>query len=290
MEFSGCNGRDMANNALLDVDARGIATLTLNRPEVHNAFDAALVQRLTELLMEIKSRADVRAVVLTGAGRSFSAGADVNWMRSMAGCSEEENVEDALHLADLMSLLNALPLPTVARVNGHAYGGGVGLVACCDIAIASSEARFALSEVRLGLVPAVISPYVVAAIGERNARRLFLSAEAMNAKLARRVGLVHEIAKPSKLDAALDDQLGMLLKGGPNALRESKELIFTVEGGGISADDALKRRTAQIIAQLRVSDEGQEGLAAFLEKRRPEWAREDARAETRIGADAEGDR
>jgi methylglutaconyl-CoA hydratase len=290
MEFSGCNGRDMANNALLDVDARGIATLTLNRPEVHNAFDAALVQRLTELLMEIKSRADVRAVVLTGAGRSFSAGADVNWMRSMAGCSEEENVEDALHLADLMSLLNALPLPTVARVNGHAYGGGVGLVACCDIAIASSEARFALSEVRLGLVPAVISPYVVAAIGERNARRLFLSAEAMNAKLARRVGLVHEIAKPSKLDAALDDQLGMLLKGGPNALRESKELIFTVEGGGISADDALKRRTAQIIAQLRVSDEGQEGLAAFLEKRRPEWARGDARAETRIGADAEGDR
>jgi methylglutaconyl-CoA hydratase len=267
MEFSGCNGRDMANNALLDIDARGVATLTLNRPEVHNAFDAALVQRLTELLMEIKSRDDVRAVVLTGAGRSFSAGADVNWMRSMAGCSEEENVEDALHLADLMSLLNSLPLPTVARVNGHAYGGGVGLVACCDIAIASSEARFALSEVRLGLVPAVISPYVVAAIGERNARRLFLSAEAMNAKLARRVGLVHEIAKPSKLDAALDDQLGMLLKGGPNALRESKELIFTVEGGGISADDALKHRTAQIIAQLRVSDEGQEGLAAFLEKR-----------------------
>jgi methylglutaconyl-CoA hydratase len=290
MEFSGCNGRDMANNALLDVDARGIATLTLNRPEVHNAFDAALVQRLTELLMEIKSRADVRAVVLTGAGRSFSAGADVNWMRSMAGCSEEENVEDALHLADLMSLLNALPLPTVARVNGHAYGGGVGLVACCDIAIASSEARFALSEVRLGLVPAVISPYVVAAIGERNARRLFLSAEAMNAKLARRVGLVHEIAKPSKLDAALDDQLGMLLKGGPNALRESKELIFTVEGGGISADDALKRRTAQIIAQLRVSDEGQEGLAAFLEKRAPEWAREGARAGTQSGGDAEGDR
>jgi methylglutaconyl-CoA hydratase len=280
----------MANNALLDIDARGIATLTLNRPEVHNAFDAALVQRLTELLMEIKSRDDVRAVVLTGAGRSFSAGADVNWMRCMAGCSEEENVEDALHLADLMSLLNSLPLPTVARVNGHAYGGGVGLVACCDIAIASSEARFALSEVRLGLVPAVISPYVVAAIGARNARRLFLSAEAMNAKLARRVGLVHEIAKPSKLDAALDDQLGMLLKGGPNALRESKELVFTVEGGGISADNALKHRTAQIIAQLRVSDEGQEGLAAFLEKRDPEWAREHTRAETRSGGDAEGDR
>ena len=263
----------MAKKVLLEVDRRGVATLTLNRPEVHNAFDAALVLRLTELLIELKSRPGVRAVVLTGAGRAFSAGADVNWMRSMAACSEDENVEDALHLADLMSLLNSLPLPTIARVNGHAYGGGVGLVACCDIALASSEARFALSEVQLGLVPAVISPYVIAAVGERNARRLFLSGEAMNAKLARRVGLVHEIAKPNKLDDALEDQVGMLLKGGPNALRESKELIFTVEGGGISADVALKHRTAQIIAQLRVSDEGQEGLAAFLEKRPPEWLR-----------------
>jgi len=280
----------MAKKVLLEVDRRGVATLTLNRPEVHNAFDAALVLRLTELLIELKSRPGVRAVVLTGAGRAFSAGADVNWMRSMAACSEDENVEDALHLADLMSLLNSLPLPTIARVNGHAYGGGVGLVACCDIALASSEARFALSEVRLGLVPAVISPYVIAAVGERNARRLFLSGEAMDAKLARRVGLVHEIAQPNKLDEALEDQLGMLLKGGPNALRESKELIFTVEGGGISADDALKHRTAQIIAQLRVSDEGQEGLAAFLEKRDPEWAREHTRAETRSGGDAEGDR
>jgi methylglutaconyl-CoA hydratase len=263
----------MAKNVLLEVDRRGVATLTLNRPEVHNAFDAALVLRLTELLIELKSRPGVRAVVLTGAGRAFSAGADVNWMRSMGACSEDENVEDALHMADLMSLLNSLPLPTIARVNGHAYGGGVGLVACCDIALASSEACFALSEVRLGLVPAVISPYVIAAVGERNARRLFLSGEAMNAKLARRVGLVHEIAKPNKLDDALEDQLGMLLKGGPNALRESKELIFTVEGGGISADVALKHRTAQIIAQLRVSDEGQEGLAAFLEKRAPAWLR-----------------
>jgi methylglutaconyl-CoA hydratase len=266
----------MAKNVLLEVDRRGVATLTLNRPEVHNAFDAALVLRLTELLIELKSRPGVRAVVLTGAGRAFSAGADVNWMRSMGACSEDENVEDALHMADLMSLLNSLPLPTIARVNGHAYGGGVGLVACCDIALASSEACFALSEVRLGLVPAVISPYVIAAVGERNARRLFLSGEAMNAKLARRVGLVHEIAKPNKLDDALEDQLGMLLKGGPNALRESKELIFTVEGGGISADVALKHRTAQIIAQLRVSDEGQEGLAAFLEKRPPEWLRKQA--------------
>jgi methylglutaconyl-CoA hydratase len=277
----------MAENVLLEVDHRGVATLTLNRPEIHNAFDAALVLRLTELLMDVKSRPDVRVVVLTGAGRSFTAGADIHWMRSMADCGEEENFEDALHLADLMSLLNSLPLPSIARVNGHAYGGGVGLIACCDIALASNEARFALSEVRLGLVPAVISPYVVAAIGERNARRLFLSGEAMDARLARRIGLVHEIARPNRLDEALEDQLGMLLKGGPNALRECKELIFTVEGGGISADDALKRRTAQIIAQLRVSDEGQEGLAAFLEKRPPEWVRGDARAETQSSGDAE---
>ena len=278
----------MTDNVLLDVDERGVATLTLNRPQVHNAFDAALVLRLTELLVELKSRPKVRVVVLTGAGRSFSAGADVNWMRSMASFGEDENFEDALHLADLMSLLNSLPLPTVARVNGHAYGGGVGLVACCDIALASGEARFALSEVRLGLVPAVISPYVVTAVGERNARRLFLSGEAVNARLARRIGLVHEVAREDRLDAALEEQLGMLLKGGPNALRESKELIFTVAGGGIPADDALKRRTAQIIAQLRVSAEGQEGLVAFLEKRPPEWARGDARAKTRRSRDAEG--
>lgn len=266
----------MTENVLLEVDERGVATLTLNRPAVHNAFDAALVSRLTELLVGLKSRPEVRVVVLTGAGRSFSAGADVNWMRSMADFDEEENFEDALHLADLMSLLNSMPLPTVARVNGHAYGGGVGLVACCDIAVASKEARFALTEVRLGLVPAVISPYLIAAIGERHARRLFLSGEAISAKLARRVGLAHVIARPEELDAAVEVQLGMLLRGGPNALRECKELVFTVEGGGISADDALKRRTAQIIAQLRVAAEGQEGLAAFLEKRPPRWARRGA--------------
>jgi len=269
----------MTRTVLLEVDRRGVATVTLNRPEMHNALDAALVLRLTDVLVELKTRRDVRVVVLAGAGRSFCAGADMNQMRAMTACSEEENFEDALHLADLMALLNSMPMPTVACVNGHAYGGGVGLLACCDIVLASNEARFALSEVRLGLVPAVISPYVMAAIGERNARRLFLSGEAMNAKLARRVGLVHEIAKPNKLGDALEHQLGMLLKGGPNALRESKELVFTVEGGGVSADYGLKRRTAQIIAHLRVSAEGQEGLAAFLEKRPPAWLEEDAAAQ-----------
>jgi methylglutaconyl-CoA hydratase len=218
--------------------------------------------------------------VLTGAGRSFSAGADVNWMRSMATYGEAENLEDALHLADLMSLLNSLPRPTVAKVNGAAYGGGVGLVACCDIAVAAAGARFALSEVRLGLVPAVISPYVLAAMGERQARRYFLSAEAMDARQARRTGLVHEVVEPELLDEAVEEQVAMLLKGGPAALRESKELVFMVEGGGVSADEALKRRTAQLIAQLRVSDEGQEGLLAFLEKRPAAWSRTRQSAET----------
>lgn len=278
----------MASNILLEIDRRGVATLTLNRPEVRNAFDAALIQRLTETLMELKAEPGVRALVLTGAEPAFSAGADIHWMRSMAGCSEEENVEDALHLADLLSLLNALPIPTLARINGHTFGGGVGLVACCDIAIASNEALFAMSEVRLGLVPAVISPYVIAAIGTRNARRLFLSGEAFDARLARRIGLVHEVAKPNKLDAAVEHQLEMVLKGGPVALRENKELIATVEGGGLSADAALRLRTAQIIAQLRVSAEGQEGLTAFLEKRPAAWVSgEESRAKAQRGRGAE---
>jgi methylglutaconyl-CoA hydratase len=173
-----------------------------------------------------------------------------------------------------MRTLNYLSLPTIAMVNGHAFGGGVGLVACCDIAVASSHARFCLSEVRLGLVPAVISPYVIGAIGERAARRFFLSAEVMTAKLARRIGLIHEIANESKLDDAVEDQVGMLLRRGPEALRESKELIFTVAHRGESATDALKLRTAQIIAHMRVSEEGQEGLSAFLDKRKPAWLAE----------------
>jgi methylglutaconyl-CoA hydratase len=268
----------MTDNVLLSVDQRGVATITMNRHEVHNAFDAAIVGRLTELLVELKARKDVRVIVLTGEGKSFSAGADMNWMRSMATFTEEENVEDALHLADLMSLLNGMPVPTIARVNGHAFGGGVGLVACCDIVIASSDAKFCLSEVRLGLVPAVISPYVIAAIGERNARRFFLTAERMSAKLARRAGLVHEIAKDLKLDDAVEHQIGMLLKGGPEALRESKELVFTIAHRGESASEALKRRTAEIIAHIRVGAEGQEGLSAFLEKRAPAWLAESEEA------------
>lgn len=263
----------MPDNVLLEIGADGVATVTLNRPEVHNAFDDALIVKLTGLFTDLHSRADVRVVVLTGAGESFSSGADITWMRSMAEFSEAENYEDALKLAELMATLNNLGQPTVARVNGHAFGGGVGLVACCDIAVASSEARFCLSEVRLGLVPAVISPYVIEAIGARNARRFFQTAEAMSARKARRIGLVHEIARPGKLDSAVAHQVQMLLKGGPGAQRESKELVHSVAGHSITADLALQRRTAEIIAQMRVSDEGQEGLKAFLEKRPPGWCK-----------------
>ena len=261
----------MADSLRFEVDDRGVATMTLTRPEVRNAFDHDLIEQLGARLMEVREREEIRALVITGAGDCFSAGADVNWMRSMVDAGEENNLEDALGLADLMGALHDMGKPTVARVNGHAFGGGVGLVACCDIAIASSDAKFSLSEVRLGLVPAVISPYVLDAIGVRHGRRFFLSGEVMSAKKARRIGLIHEVTKSDRLDEAIEHQLSMLLLGGPAAIRECKALIAMVDGHGMSADRALRRRTAELIAQLRVTDEGQEGLRAFLEKRAPSW-------------------
>ena len=265
----------MSDAAILNVDSRGAATLTLNRPGIHNAFDKDLITELTAILSELQSRTDVRLVKLTGAGSSFSSCADIGRMRTMADFSEDRNYEDALQLAELMSVLNGLTKPTVAKVNGHAFGGGLGLVACCDIAIAAENARFCFSEVRLGIVPAVISPYVIEAIGVRQARRFFLNAETMSARKARRIGLIHEIARPGELDQAIDDQLVMLLKGGPEAQRESKQLISMVSGHSQSADQALRQRTAEIIAQMRVSGEGQEGLQAFLAKRTPGWISEE---------------
>ena len=262
----------MSDSVILDVDRRGVATVTINRPEVRNAFDDNVIASLTDVLVALAARDDLRILVITGAGKAFSSGADVKWMQSTAGYSEEQNFEDALQLADLMVTLSAFSRPTIARINGHAFGGGVGLVACCDIAIASEEALFALSEVRLGLVPAVISPYVINAIGGRQARRYFLSGEPIAAHEARRIGLVHEVVPAEDLDGTVEDQLLLLLKGGPKAARECKELIGAVNGRLLGADEALQRRTAEIIAQLRVADEGQEGLQAFLEKRPPSWA------------------
>ena len=213
----------------------------------------------------------VRVVVLTGSDDTFCSGGDVGWMKKTAGLDMGQNYEDALCLAELMSVLNTLRKPTVARINGPAYGGGVGLIACCDIAIAASDAKFALSEVRLGLVPAVISPYVIAALGVRQSRRYMLTGETFNADHAAKLGLIHEVVERDTLDHHVEHVVSMLLKGGPMALRESKELIALVSHTDRSSNQTISRRTAEIIAQIRVSPEGQEGLGAFLEKRKPSW-------------------
>jgi len=254
---------------LLSDISDGRATLTLNRPDVHNAFDDVLITRLTGELQALDSNPDVRAVVLAAAGKSFSAGADLKWMQRMAGYSEAENLADAEALAELMKTLNGMSKPTIACVQGAAFGGGVGLIACCDIAIAADSAQFSISEVRLGLIPAVISPYVVAAIGERQARRYVLSAERFDATEARRIGLVHSVVAAGALDAAVDDLVGAISANGPEAVAEAKRMIALVARRPI--DDGLIADTAARIARIRVSGEGREGLAAFLEKRKPGW-------------------
>jgi len=250
-----------------------VAELTLDRPDVHNAFDEALIAELTETLQRLDTDSSIRAVVLTGRGSTFSAGADLNWMRNMIGASSEANREDSLRLARLMRTLNFLSKPTLARVNGSAYGGGVGLLTCCDVAIGVQGAKLALTEVKLGLVPAVISPYVIAAIGVRQARRLFLSGEIIDATEAARIGLLHQVVAADELDAAVDRQLHWLHKGGPIAQHVAKRLAIGVAGSTPETAERIDAANAKLIAQLRVSEEGQEGLAAFLDKRPPHWAK-----------------
>ena len=249
-----------------------VATIRMNRPDVHNAFDDALIAALTAELRRLDESPETRVIVLAANGKSFSAGADLNWMRRMANYSRDENLRDAMGLATLMRTLDGVTKPTVARVQGAAFGGGVGLVACCDIAIASTEAAFSLSEVRLGLIPSVISPYVIAAIGEREARRYFLTAERFDATEARRIGLVHEVVEAGALDDAVAKIVGQLLKGGPQAQAAAKSLI--ADAGRRPMNDALAAETARRIAAIRVESEGQEGVNAFLEKRPPAWTRE----------------
>ena len=248
------------------------AWITLNRPQVHNAFDDGLIAALTAAFERADADPDVRAVVLTGNGSCFSAGADLNWMRSMAGASEQENRDDSLRLARLMRTLQFLPKPTIARVNGAAYGGGVGLVACCDIAVGIDTAKFALSEVKLGLVPAVISPYVIAAIGLREARRLFITGEVFEAATAARIGLLHTVVSVPELDEAIERQLYLLAKAGPQAQREAKRLALRMGGADVAQAERIDQNNAALIARLRVSEEGQHGLSAFLDKRAPAWA------------------
>jgi methylglutaconyl-CoA hydratase len=246
-----------------------VARLRLNRPELHNAFDAALIAALTAQLTSLGVDDTVRVVVLEAAGKSFSAGADLHWMRGMAAASEAENRADSIALARLMRTLDELPKPTIARVQGAAFGGGVGLVACCDIAIGANDAKFGLTESRLGLLPAVISPYVIAAIGQREARRWFATAEVFDAAQALRIGLLHQVVDGDGLDAAVQRQVDLLLKAGPIAAASAKSLVRRIaEGGDATRIDAAN---ADLIAGLRVSPEGQEGLSAFLDKRKPAW-------------------
>ena len=255
----------------LDVRHTGaVARLRLDRPQLHNAFDAALVAALTDALERLAGDERVRVVVLEGSGASFSAGADLNWMRGMVAAGEAGNREDALALARLMRVLDELPKPTIARVHGAAFGGGVGLVACCDIAIGAEGAKFGLTESRLWLLPAVISPYVIAAIGARHARRYFAAAEVFDAMQAQRIGLLHEVVAADALDAAVDRQVALLLKAGPVASAQAKALVRDVAWA--RDRNAIDAANADLIARLRVSEEGQEGLSAFLDKRAPAWA------------------
>lgn len=258
----------MSSNVISE-RAGGVATVTLNRPEVRNAFDEHLIAELADLFQGLDQDDGVRVVVLEGTGKSFSAGADLNWMRRTAEYSKAENFEDALRLARMMRSLDTLSKPTVAKVHGAAFGGGIGLVACCDLAVAAESAVFSFSEVRLGLLPAAIGPYVLAAIGLRNARRYFLSAERFSADEARRIGLVHEVVPAAELDARVEVLLAEMLKGGPQAQRTCKAFLADIHGKPL--DEGLTHYTSERIATRRASPEGQEGVNAFLDKRAPNW-------------------
>ncbi|HUK58946.1 MAG TPA: enoyl-CoA hydratase-related protein [Stellaceae bacterium] len=259
------------SDILVSTDARGVATLTLNRPALRNAFDDALIRDLTEAFARVAADDAVRLLVLTGAGTAFSAGGDLNWMRRMAGYGEAENYADAMALAGMLRALDTLPKPTVARINGAAFAGGVGLICCCDVAIAAAGAVFSISEVRLGLVPATIGPYVAAAIGARAARRYCLTAETFSADVAHAIGLVHEVAAADALDTAVERVIASVLQGAPGAQGRAKRLIAEVNGRAI--DPEVMALTARTIAEARASAEGREGVGAFLDKRSPAWRR-----------------
>jgi methylglutaconyl-CoA hydratase len=260
----------MADNLI--VERRDlVAIVTLNRPEVRNAFDDVLISNLTGVLEDLDRDDAVRVVVLAGAGKAFCAGADLNWMKRMAGYGYEDNLKDAHALAAMLKTLDRMSKPTVARVHGPAYAGGVGLVAACDIAIGSQAAEFCLTEVKLGLSPATISPYVVRAMGERLARRYFLTGEVIDAGEAYRLNLLSGLCAPEELDAAINALLGHLVGGGKTAHGKIKDLVRSVAAG--SVDDAMIADTARRIAEIRVSPEGREGIASFLEKRKPAWVK-----------------
>ncbi len=245
-----------------------VARVRLNRPEVRNAFTAVMIRELREVVRALAADASVRVVVLSGIGPAFCAGADLNWMREIVRFSYEQNLQESLDLAALLYEIYSIPKPTIARVNGPAIGGGAGFLSACDIAVASSAATFGLSEVKIGLVPACIAPYVLRRTGERWARQYFLTGERFNAVRALEIGLINAVAEPDDLDARVDEFVRGLLSSGPEALAGAKELLRRVPGMDFKG---VQRFTAEMIARLRTSAEGQEGMAAFLEKRKPRW-------------------
>jgi methylglutaconyl-CoA hydratase len=256
-----------------EIDQRGVARLWLNRADKHNAFDDAIIAELDTALEALAQDSNVRVVILGSAGKSFSAGADLGWMQRMATYGHEENLRDARALAEMLRKLNTLPQPCIARVQGAAYGGAVGLVSCCDLAIGSERARFCLSEVKIGLIPATISPYVIAAMGQRAARRYFTTAEVISAEQALALGLLSEVVSADELDACIDAQVETLLGNGPQAVRDAKRLVLEYSNHPINADiieDSCRR-----IADIRGSDEGQSGLKAFLSKQPAPWSNND---------------
>jgi methylglutaconyl-CoA hydratase len=255
---------------MLSVEKKGgVARVTLDRPEVRNAFDEVVIEKLAHVFHEIAADTEIRVVVLAGNGPAFCAGADLNWMKRMAGYGHDENLADARALAEMLAALERLPQPTIARVHGPAFAGGTGLVAACDIAIGTPQAKFCFSEAKLGLSPATISPYVLRAIGERAAHRYFLSAEVFDAEEALRIGMLSVLVPAAELDATIDGLLQHLLAGGPQAHAKIKDLIRAVAGRPL--DDALREETAKRIAEIRVSPEGREGIASFLDKRKASW-------------------
>jgi methylglutaconyl-CoA hydratase len=246
-----------------------VATVFLNRPDVRNAFNETMIAEITRAFRELGANHAVRAIVLAARGPAFCAGADLNWMKKMAGYTHDENRADAAQLADMLRTIYTCPKPVVAKVQGDCYAGGMGLVAACDIAISSEQSNFCLSEVKLGLIPATISPYVIKAMGESAARRYFLTAERFSAQEAQRIGFVHEVVAAEALDSMTDGIVKALVSNSPNAVKEAKRLVHDV--AGMPLTDVLIADTAERIADIRSSDEGKEGVRSFLEKRKPGW-------------------
>ncbi len=253
---------------LVDKDERGVTTVTLNRPEIHNAMNSELIELLRKTFVDLNQDGSVRVVVLTGAGKSFSAGGDLNWMKASAGYSPEENEAEALNLAEMLHRLNVLSKPTLAVVQGAALAGGMGLISACDMAIGADHAIFGITEVRIGLIPATISPYLLQVMGARQARRYFQTAERFDAMTAKSLGFLNEVVSSEALGSKRDELVAHLLKGGPMALAKSKQLISDM-AGGVSSE--VRSDTAKRIADIRATQEGLEGLSSFLEKRKPSW-------------------